>query len=449
MASRAKRRMVGTPSCVLCPRISGSAAEDEVLEERLLHVQAVLRLVEDGGLGPVDEAGGDLLAPVRRQTMEHDGVAVRLSQELLVHLVARERLHPRRSLLLLAHADEHVGDHHVRPCDRLFRIAADLRPDKGSGGRAISIRSGEPEVEAEDGRRLAERERHVGGAIADEGDRLPFHFAELLLYGEEICEHLDRMSAIREPVDHRNRGSAGEGTQPIVAVGAEHDRVDVARGDPGRVLQRLAARDLAVRGGQRDRVPAELSDGGLEGDAGARGRLFEQQQERTSLERAHGLAQAPLRLQLVRAPEEGAVLVQGEVREPQEIPLHNPASFSSASSRSSRGTAELADAAALADARSDAICASSEARPVPPAFLLRATESAASAARSTSGVKRGSIWRARSSGARLSAIPWSMHRRTSAPVSLYAVRKGTPACVRASATSVAAVAPSSSALRPR
>src|SRR5207302_11259995 len=117
------------------------------------------------------------------------------------------------------------------------------------------------------------------------------------------------------------------------------------------------------------------------------------------------LPQAASPIQPAPGVEEAAMLVQVKIPDAQAIPLHSAASFSSANKRPSRGTATPADAAALADARSDAICASTEARPVPPAFLLRATESAASAACSTSGVERGSIWRARSSGARLSAIP--------------------------------------------
>ena len=45
---------------------------DELDEERLLRVEPVLRLVEDDGLGPVDDVGGLLLAADGREAV-HEG----------------------------------------------------------------------------------------------------------------------------------------------------------------------------------------------------------------------------------------------------------------------------------------------------------------------------------------------------------------------------------------
>src|SRR5205823_3677692 len=237
--------------------------------------------------------------------------------------------------------------------------------------------------------------------------------------------------------------------QAVIAVRAEHDRVDVARGDASGVLQRFSPRDLALRRRQRDRTAAELPDGGLERDAGARGRFLEEEQQRAALERPHRFAGAPLRLQLPGAAKERAVLVRGEIGELQEIAFHSAASFSSTRILSSRGIVLACARRASTQPRSDRICASIEAGPVPPSFRLRATDAAASAARSTSAVIRGSTSCARARGAFDSAIPRSAQARTSAPVVLYALLKGTPVCASASATSVAAVAPSSSAARQR
>ena len=193
---------------------------------------------------------------------------------------------PGLAFLFLAHADEHVGDHHVGAGHGLRRIAGHLGGAEGRGGRAVPFRGGEAELEAEDGRGLAEGERHVRGAVADEGEGLALDGAELLLHREEVREDLHRMAAVGEAVDHRDARRAREGAQPVVAVRAEHDGVDVARGDARGVLERLAARDLALAGGEGDRAPAQLADGGLERDAGAGGGLLEEEQERSSAQRS-------------------------------------------------------------------------------------------------------------------------------------------------------------------
>ena len=64
-----------------------------MFEEGLLDVEAVFGFVEDGGVGAVEDGGGDLLAAVGREAVEDDGVAVGGGEELVVDLVAGEGLH--------------------------------------------------------------------------------------------------------------------------------------------------------------------------------------------------------------------------------------------------------------------------------------------------------------------------------------------------------------------
>ena len=46
-------------------------------QQRLLGVQAVLCLVEHDAVRTVDDTGGDLFTPVRRQAVHHDDVVGR------------------------------------------------------------------------------------------------------------------------------------------------------------------------------------------------------------------------------------------------------------------------------------------------------------------------------------------------------------------------------------
>jgi hypothetical protein len=72
------------------------------------------------------------------------------------------------------------------------------------------------------------------------------------------------MGLVREPVDDRDRRVGGELLDVRLRVGADHDRVHVAREDVCRVLDRLSAPELEVAGGEVEAEAAELVDPDLE-----------------------------------------------------------------------------------------------------------------------------------------------------------------------------------------
>ena len=89
-------------------------------EERLLHPETVLRLVEDDRLGSVDDGVGDLLTAVRGQAV-HDADARRGQRhERVVDLQIREILAPALLFRLLAHArpNVRVDDFGIAQCRR-------------------------------------------------------------------------------------------------------------------------------------------------------------------------------------------------------------------------------------------------------------------------------------------------------------------------------------------
>ena len=103
--------------------MSCTAAEDDVLQQRLLHVHPVLGLLEDPRLRTLEDLLGDLLAAVRGQAVEDDRAGRGAGEQRRVDGEAPEGLQPRGGLGLLSHAGPHVGHHHVGAGHRLPRIA--------------------------------------------------------------------------------------------------------------------------------------------------------------------------------------------------------------------------------------------------------------------------------------------------------------------------------------
>src|SRR6059058_2060050 len=90
---------------------------------------------------------------------------------------------------------------------------------------------------------------------------------EALADRHHVGERLARVRAVGEAVDHRDRRVARQLLHVLLREGADHQAVEVAREDSGRVAQRLPTTELEVGGGEVEAVPAELGDADLERDA--------------------------------------------------------------------------------------------------------------------------------------------------------------------------------------
>ena len=106
---------------------------------------------------------------------------------------------------------------------------------------------------------VAEVRQHDAGEIA-------LAFA----YREQVRERLARVREVRERVDDRDVGGAGEHLEPFLFEGPDDERVDVSREHAAGVLDRLAAAELQLARVQHHRVCAELHDRHFERDAGPR-----------------------------------------------------------------------------------------------------------------------------------------------------------------------------------
>lgn len=108
-------------------------------------MEAVFGLVEDGGLGGLDDFVGDLLAALGGEAVEEDGIGAGGGEEGSVDLIGGEYLLAIEGFGFLAHAGPDVGIDDVRTVDGLAGVGSELErnaglmggfDDAGSGGVA-------------------------------------------------------------------------------------------------------------------------------------------------------------------------------------------------------------------------------------------------------------------------------------------------------------------------
>jgi hypothetical protein len=109
------------------------------------------------------------------------------------------------------------------------------------------------------------------------------------------------MVLLREHVDHGDRRVLRELDHGLVRAGADADGVDHPRQHERDVPRRLPARHLQLALAKDQRMPAQLVDARLEGDARARGGLVEHQRDALAVE---GTRRHAVGLQLDRPLQE-------------------------------------------------------------------------------------------------------------------------------------------------
>ena len=140
--------------------------------------------------------------------------------------------------------------------------------------------------------------------------------------GLQIGQDLAGVAEVGETVDDRNGGILGQGVHFLLGIGADHDAVAEAGQDPGSVLHRLVAADLAVLAGQEDGVAAQLIDTSLEGDTGTGGILFKDHGQGLARQERMGDALLFHIFQLVSHVQDLNDLFGGQVQQFQQVFLH-------------------------------------------------------------------------------------------------------------------------------
>ena len=258
-----------------------------------------------------------------RQAVQEDRLGVGELHQLRVHRVALERVAPRLGFGLLPHRRPHVRVDDVRALRRLLGHLGhdDLRLFLGAlelvAARLEPLGARQPQLEAQHLRRLEPAVRHVV-AVPHPRDALPLPPAEVLSDGEQVSQHLTRVSEISQPVDDRHRRPARQLLDLLVVEGADHDAVHVARQHPGGVRNRFSAPQLDVFGRKEQRLPPELRGPDLKGDPRARAGLGEHHRQRLPRQRRLPVAAV---LHLGREVEQLGDLVAGEVGDGQKVPF--------------------------------------------------------------------------------------------------------------------------------
>src|SRR5215211_5428748 len=311
-------------------RRNGSArvggAGEQPRQQGLLGVEAVLGLVEHGRVGAVHDLGGDLLAPVGGQAVEHHHVRGGGHHRVGGQLVGLEDQRPLAVLQLLAHGRPHVGVEHVGVLGRGGRVVGQLDAAAGGGGDLggpadhlgdglVAEGGGHGHVHAHLGPGEQQAVGHVV-AVAEVAKADAGEVAPALADGLEVGQSLAGVGVVGEGVDHRDGAAPGQALQALLGEGAQHDGVDIARQDGRGVLEGLAPAELELGPGQGQRVAAELVDGDLEGDPGAGRGLLEDEGDAAA---AQGVAGPPVGLVPVGPVQQGGQLVGFDVVDRQEV----------------------------------------------------------------------------------------------------------------------------------
>lgn len=262
---------------------------DEHGEDRLLCVQAVFGLGEDGVCVGLEGGFCDFQSAVGGEAVEDERAGFCELQGVVVDLVARELGFAVFGFLFLAHAHPHVGVEDVGAfacgvevfgddefsaafvfVGALAAVAGWEGAFHGGGVGLVLVGRGDAELKVELAGGPHPRDGHVAGAVADEGDDLSgesaAHFHDRL----EIGENLARVLGIGERVDGGDAAVFGKVFDVRLCESADDGTVAHAAEDACGVGNRFAAAELDIVGGEKEDVAPEFADADLEGNAGAR-----------------------------------------------------------------------------------------------------------------------------------------------------------------------------------
>src|SRR5579875_3524634 len=183
-------------------------AADQPLEQRLLGVAAVLRLIPDPLAVAVEHLGGDLVARMGGQAVQRDRAGTGEVEQRVVDAVGRQvDTAPFGGLGRIAHRHPHVGVDGVGAVRGGVRIVGELDPVELL--ELIAGRRRDPDGDPGQPSEYRERAGDVV-AVTDVGDGEPVQRAERLAQGEQVRERLAGVVQRGEHVDHRHPGMHGE-----------------------------------------------------------------------------------------------------------------------------------------------------------------------------------------------------------------------------------------------
>ena len=256
------------------------------LEDLVRHLHAVeAELLEDllAHLRPAVVEGGKAVHELARRV---PGLGHQRGVDL-VGLQETDPLLPDR--VGLAHRDPDVGVDEVAALDRGLRILGQRHLAAGGGGQLAGLRDEgllgpevlrRPEADVHPRHRPAQHQRvpHVVPGVAEKGEGLPVErLVRVLFHRQKVGQDLGRVELVGEAVPDRDAGVPGELLDDRLAESAVLDAVEHPPQDAGGVLHRLLLADLGSRGAEVGGVGALVVRRHLEGAAGPRRVLLEDQ----------------------------------------------------------------------------------------------------------------------------------------------------------------------------
>src|SRR5579884_1569670 len=272
------------------------AVAQQEKQDRLLHVQAVFRLIEHNRARRIYHRIGDLVTTMGGQAVHEKRMVSGEPHQLFVDLVGSENLATLRRFSFLPHAGPDIGVNGVglgHGCDWVVGNV-----DASAGGRGVGfcdryyfsagfVARGSCDGEDTSEQRGSEHQRVRDiVAVTDEREMDIAHVAELLAQSEEIGERLAGMFEIAERVDDGYARMLGHLLDGGVLEGAQDNAIDPALEVMGDIAELFTGIEAVARVVHEKRGAAQARHAGLKCQASAQRGLLEKHGELLAEQRA-------------------------------------------------------------------------------------------------------------------------------------------------------------------
>ena len=223
-----------------------------------------------------------LLAPVRGQAVQQYSTLCGVAHQRVINAKTRKIPQPFSVLALLPHTRPNIRRHYIRAANRLTRVVADhdfraacsrkrLREFDPFWRKRVACGGGDSQFNTQLGSHHQTAICHIVAVTNPRYDRV---CDPQLKNRHKIRHQLNGVKIVAQTVDHRHAAKARKLLKPLVRKGADHHHIRHSADHPRRVLHWLAAPQLNVARGQKQRVHSELYRADLKAHTGARRTFF-------------------------------------------------------------------------------------------------------------------------------------------------------------------------------
>ena len=248
-------------------------------------MQTVFCFVEDFVCMSFKHLSGDFFLTVCRQAVENHCAGTCSREYLVIDLEACKSLASFDCFAFLTHRSPDVGFENVCIGCHLFDIVADaevasvlLSKCHDVRMRVITFRACNRDFHTNSQCADDQRVCHIV-AVADVAEIQAVECTLIFTDGHQVSQNLTGMCIVGQAVDNRDAAETSQIFDFLLFKGTDHNTVEVTGEYAGSILNRFAAADLQVTGGEELCEAAQLVHTGFERNTGTGGGFLEDHTE--------------------------------------------------------------------------------------------------------------------------------------------------------------------------